>query len=54
MSDRAEAHQLPGCERRQIPVLIALSAFWESLFIGMGSNLLDEGWALYTGMHSMT
>lgn len=38
----------PG--RWHIPALIALSTFWESLFIFKGSNLLDEGWALYAGM----
>jgi hypothetical protein len=36
--------------RWHIPTLIALSTFWESLFILKGSNLLDEGWALYAGM----
>ncbi len=49
MSDQANVHR-PGWEGWYIPVLITLSAFWESLFIGMGSNLLDEGWALYVGM----
>ncbi|MCH7601060.1 MAG: glycosyltransferase family 39 protein, partial [Myxococcales bacterium] len=38
----------PG--RWHIPALICLSTFWESLFILKGSNLLDEGWALYAGM----
>jgi hypothetical protein len=37
-------------DRWQIPTLIVLSTFWESLFIWKGSNLLDEGWALYAGM----
>jgi hypothetical protein len=36
--------------RWQLPVIVAVSTFWESLFILKGSNLLDEGWALYTGM----
>lgn len=36
--------------RWHIPGLIALSTFWECLFLFKGSNLLDEGWALYTGM----
>jgi hypothetical protein len=36
--------------RWHIPGLIVLSTFWESLFLFKGSNLLDEGWALYTGM----
>lgn len=36
--------------RWHTPILILLSTFWESLFIFKGSNLLDEGWALYAGM----
>ncbi len=42
----------PGADPRrwQLPAVVALSAFWESLFLWKGSNLLDEGWALYAGM----
>ncbi|MBW2384660.1 MAG: glycosyltransferase family 39 protein [Deltaproteobacteria bacterium] len=36
--------------RWQLPVIVALCTFWESLFLWKGSNLLDEGWALYSGM----
>ncbi|MFP8871387.1 MAG: hypothetical protein VCB43_08125, partial [Myxococcota bacterium] len=36
--------------RWHIPGLIVLSTIWESLFLFKGSNLLDEGWALYAGM----
>ena len=42
-----------GSRRRHawhVALLVLLSGAWESLFLWKGSNVLDEGWALYAGM----
>jgi len=45
----------PGTTRRDpfwwhLPLVLAVSAFWESLFLHRGINKLDEGWPLYAAM----